>query len=904
MVMDSSLLARLHAFSMLFFLPTSLYMRVVSCTGSQIVYTDHCTSVVPESTTTSPEFIVSPFPESQTGYYDGGDRLFGPDSPQIEASLILQSANVKYFEKGWSLSPRRTPMWFHFWDLPFTLEGFWSRATGKLCMIGWSSIYSKKGDLLKLAAILKLNHVKNSSTITSLVTGTLDSLYHVNRIDYFDPISLLMFPQAGYKYTKVSKKSDDGCSIGTNVPDNLSVSLPLSRTICSMFLRGVNLFELEYGNGCDSAKNCNPFGDGIGYLPQFMSLSEIQCSEDRQSLRFLVEFPNSSFVRLDQSYNFSTTLMGEGTWNGKKKRLCIVACRIFNASSTLENSRLGDCTIRISLRFPAIWSIRKTASVLGEIWSIKTVNAPGYFDRVLFRDAQNGLIFNGLKYEYTQLDKVRKSMPKKNPISKRRQQYPVNYEEMSFDMLVKSSRGKIAWGFSFPLSIGDYPFQRFPYLMSLSNFRPINSVYEGNNIRSSPVNISYQLSIALLVGVKLDGHVTIFNLSSDMNSRVQISSEGVYDDETGDLCMVGCRRLRLHNHINSNDSFDCQILVNIQFPPLNSKKSRSFIKGSIESKREKSDPHYFETLYLSGAAYSIGQARQLIRRMDLEIVMVILSTTFACIFIGLELLHVKKHPGVLPSISLLMLVILALGYLIPLLLNFEALFLQKPTPETVLLRSGGWLEVKEVIVRIVTMMAFFLQFRLLQRTWVARWSDEKQKSLWLAEKRAAFVCLPVYLAGCFIAFLVKSRKSRFGTGMHSSHSSDQQQFFLGGSRPYAGLVLDGFLFPQIIFNIFQNSRANALSYFFYIGTTIIHLLPHGYDLYRAHKYAQEFAWSYIYADPDADFYSTAWDFVILVLGLFSAAIIYLQQRYGGCWFLRHRFQDQEIYEMVTASCEK
>ena len=285
--------------------------------------------------------------------------------------------------------------------------------------------------------------------------------------------------------------------------------------------------------------------------------------------------------------------------------------------------------------------------------------------------------------------------------------------------------------------------------------------------------------------------------------------------------------------------------------------------------------------------------------------MAVLSNTFTCIFIGIQLSYVKKHPSMLPSISLLMLVILALGHLIPLLLNFEALFLRRHSPKTVLLRSGGWLEVNEVIVRMVTMVAFLLQFRLLQLTWIARWSDQKQKSLWLAEKRGAFVCLPVYIAGCLITFLVKWRKSRFGTGMYSSHSNDQQQFFLGGSRAYAGLILDGFLFPQILFNIFQKSRENALSHFFYIGITIIRLLPHGYDLYRAHNYVQDFSWSYIYADPGADFYSTAWDFVILVLGLFSAAIIYLQQQYDGCWFLGQRFQDQEIYEKVPpVACEK
>ncbi|XWS52058.1 hypothetical protein CRYUN_Cryun11dG0034800 [Craigia yunnanensis] len=130
--------------------------------------------------------------------------------------------------------------------------------------------------------------------------------------------------------------------------------------------------------------------------------------------------------------------------------------------------------------------------------------------------------------------------------------------------------------------------------------------------------------------------------------------------------------------------------------------------------------------------------------------MAVLSNTFACIFIGLQLSYVSKHPSMLPSISLLMLVILALGHLIPLLLNFEALFLQKTTPETVLLRSGGWLEMNKVIVRIVTMVASLLQFRLLQLTWTARWSDEKQKSSWLAGGEFLSVYRYTQLGTCFL----------------------------------------------------------------------------------------------------------------------------------------------------------
>ena len=79
-------------------------------------------------------------------------------------------------------------------------------------------------------------------------------------------------------------------------------------------------------------------------------------------------------------------------------------------------------------------------------------------------------------------------------------------------------------------------------------------------------------------------------------------------------------------------------------------------------------------LTVSSAAYSVEQARQSIWTMDLEIIIVLISNTFVCVFVGLQLYHVKKNPEVLSFISLVMLVILTLSYVIPLVLNFEALF--------------------------------------------------------------------------------------------------------------------------------------------------------------------------------------------------------------------------------------
>ncbi|KAL5712647.1 (E3-independent) E2 ubiquitin-conjugating enzyme [Ranunculus cassubicifolius] len=53
-----------------------------------------------------------------------------------------------------------------------------------------------------------------------------------------------------------------------------------------------------------------------------------------------------------------------------------------------------------------------------------------------------------------------------------------------------------------------------------------------------------------------------------------------------------------------------------------------------------------------------------------------------------------------------MLTILTLGQMIPLVLNFEALFLTNRNRQNIMESSGGWLEVNEVLVRVVTMQRF------------------------------------------------------------------------------------------------------------------------------------------------------------------------------------------------------
>ncbi|KAM2987337.1 hypothetical protein FF2_007518 [Malus domestica] len=147
-------------------------------------------------------------------------------------------------------------------------------------------------------------------------------------------------------------------------------------------------------------------------------------------------------------------------------------------------------------------------------------------------------------------------------------------------------KGEVAWGSAAPVSIGNRFYHRYGYLNGASreHFVPPMS-YSYNDI---PVNISYQISI----NFNQLGNVISKLKKSSNSSEVKIYAEGIYDPTDRRLCMVGCRNLGPDSQQEADDSVDCEILVNFQFPPTN-KKNADVIKGSIESTREESDPLHF-----------------------------------------------------------------------------------------------------------------------------------------------------------------------------------------------------------------------------------------------------------------------------------------------------------------------
>ena len=781
-----------------------------------------------------------------------------------------------------------------------SLSGFWSRSSGKLCMFGTGSY----GNNVRFAnVVLKLNYPLDLNVLDSLISGTLESFDDTSSLNYFEPISILALSlSSNYRFTLVGNGNENACVGGSD-----GESLPLgnfSQGACTVFRGRMDRFEMEYGSQCSDV-SCNPLGGSVKKLPEFMYFYGIRCKE-RQRVQTLWGFPDSSYRDLLFPFYPNTTLVSEGMWDEEENRLCAVACRILNFTKGWGNPHVGDCSIKLTLRFPAVLSLRNRSTVLGQIWSDKGVGESGYFSKIGFQGSlksSRGLY--GFRYMYTEIDRVRKYCAEKMTGSGKGKMYPDGYSsDMRFSMLVRNSKGQVAPGYSSPLFVGDQSYDERLYgVPTMLTMGQVKAHGTPSDDYSNLLNVSYTMSFNPPPNFELDGQIS--------SAEVKIGAEGMYDKKTGLLCMTGCRHLRSNDKIRiKNELLDCEIMVNVQFSPLNAKGGES-VKGTIESTRQKSDPYHFDPLQLSSISIYTSQADASIWRMDFEIIMVLVSNTLACVFVGLQLLHVKKHPDVLPYSSVVMLLVITLGHMIPLVLNFEALFMANHSQQNVFLGSGGWLEVNEVVVRMVTMIAFLLELRLLQLTWSSRQGEGSQPGLWVSEKKVLYMTLPLYIGGGLTAWFVHIWKSAHQKGFRpfrlSRHrfrfprvQAYQPPSFWGDFKSYAGLLLDGFLLPQILFNIIFNSEGKALASSFYVGTTIVRILPHAYDLYRAHSSAWFLDVSYIYANHRMDFYSTAWDIIIPSGGILFALLIYFQQRFGSRCILPKRFRESSTYEKVPA----
>ncbi|KAG6421339.1 hypothetical protein SASPL_117890 [Salvia splendens] len=864
-------------------------------------YAKHCSYLFPPSIITHSSYDDDSLPSLSTPYFTGGDTLLPLEPgrryhymqknlrlrllPNFHHTNISSLYNVQAFL--YIRLPYSSDDDFHSnytyggyyrrrnrsnGSLKFLMTGFWSEKSRKLCMIGSARLRGADRD-----AVLKLKFAdeENPSMNSSVVSGRLES---TSVPPYFSPILIFNFPQlSNYKYSLLTKQV---------FPRQKEESLSLEALeFCSFMRRGMRSLELEYAANCTGSQRCSPLDGGDGYLTRFLSVTSIDCVEGSKKARFTANFLNSSY---DYDYNsFDTRLMviGEAAWDDEGNRMIGVACRLLNPSQKLGEI-VVNCTIRLIISKPAVITMRNDAKVVGKLWS-----SDGQFQLINISSSdERALPEQRYEYNYTEVEKARKACKKKEAKKGYLYPDPQSYD-MRFDLNVKDKKGQeVAWASATPVWVGNASYQHGDgWAEVLVAMAPGGAVSYAEStvladrplrVQDTPATMTYKIKIQPLYF----GNSSNQSISSPPSlAEMEITAEGVYDAANGHLCMVGCRRI-----VNESFTFKhCDVSMELQLPPLNRRRD-SLAKGVIRNTRTGKDPLHFDDLILQSVVYYRGEAERSIWRMDLETVMVLVSNTLACIFLALQIFHLKKNPEAPSSVSLVMLVVLSVGHMLPLVLNFEAVFLGSRDKKTAELGSGGSFEANEVAVRVITMVALLLQLRLFQLVWAAK------ESSWSEEKKAGFGSLLLYILGGLLTLMINwMRKTYIGW----------RYTVWGDLRSYAGLILDGFLVPQILLNVVRGSAERALSRSFYIGTSAVRLVPHAYNQYRAHSFSKfDLNATYYYANPAADMYSTAWDIIIPCGVIALAVVVFVQQRHGGrCILPKRLMRGLEMYEKVPTA---
>ncbi|TVU34231.1 hypothetical protein EJB05_16062, partial [Eragrostis curvula] len=648
----------------------------------------------------------------------------------------------------------------------------------------------------------------------------------------------------------------------------------------------VSSYKLQYGCGWLVSTISPP----IPWLHKTrMHVEQVQCAADG-AMRSYVTFSNDTNMwgcvgrQLPRFTVKEAAIVAEGHWDSARGMICFRACRVVHSGNTSLEVQEQECSIRMNFWFPAVWTIRDRGVVAGTLWHSSQGSG---------KNASTGAIsassidiyshrsnFSSLTYKYTLVEEAKKhyftEVAKKHYFrtvlsnQKNKVNFPAanyTYHDFEFRFLIMNKDSRSGHGDAYPVTINTVVVYGDPLGAddSLSQHAVVG-------MEHGLLTISYNIHMLHYVQPRARPKNDTYSFS--VEERL-ITAEGVYDPETGFLCMIGCMELK--------GSTDCQILITVQFASLDA-KAQGHGTGVISSLRAKTDGLFFEKMDISLYRMYAEQVSEAVSRMDMESIMLVVSTTLPCIFTLMQILHAKRNPEASAAMSITMLLVLALGYVAILVISSEALFSSRRKQYVLPFQRYLPYDLSQAMLRAPAVIAFVLQLRLLQLAWPGRRSaaDRSNAETWsAAERKVLWICLPLYLLGGALTIILHV--------MYYGRAAPEDSLFVGvGPEPTtlwedlvssAGLALDGFLLPQVAMNAFSCGR---------VGSSVVRATPHVYDVIRARGYVPSMKPSNIYASYRDDRFGMAWDIIVPCGVALLALLLYLQQRLGGAFFLRSR----------------
>ncbi|XVF34753.1 hypothetical protein REPUB_Repub18cG0086100 [Reevesia pubescens] len=389
--------------------------------------------------------------------------------------------------------------------------------------------------------------------------------------------------------------------------------------------------------------------------------------------------------------------------------------------------------------------------------------------------------------------------------------------------------------------------------------------------------------------IEISGHLTI---TSQHYSNISLSFEGLYDQISGKMHVVGCRDVRYLPQIskmgtNLEGGMDCQFEVNIEYPPENARWVMiPMVKISFSCKRTEEDPLHFSKLCLKTNPISyIKKSKDIVFRKTFEGILRLLMLTLSILCTHSQL-HYSKNAVSCSEASLVMLAIQALGYCIPLITGNEILFrwkvLQSNSSRSYNFNKFQRFDLLDSMTKILLLVALFLTIRLSQ---IALESCIKQKVRIDREKKSFLIIIVVHVMGFLLRhFSMTSAGETLPIPKKYSYVKGNTKRLLKWLieiDDYAGLVLDFLLLPQIINNSLWKVKSKPLRKLYYVGFTTLRIGVHAYDYIRDPLPDKDYNYSDEHhgLNSSLGLYSKTRNITTAIIVIILAVILYIQQQY-------------------------
>ncbi|KAK7389533.1 hypothetical protein VNO78_24661 [Psophocarpus tetragonolobus] len=781
--------------------------------------------------------------------------------------------------------------------------------------------------------MLVLRYPMTFTLTNRMISGELRSLNRESNSKYFDVVHLSSQLGKSAKYTFGSQhivaKACNPYPFKDNLTDD-GISVYQGARFCEI------LEETTREKPLSVVPNwrCNGTDDFCSKLGPFLSDKEIKSTDGgfqdvklymqnviceqaasksntgsaRVSMVFRAVSPSENqYTAAKRSGPINTSLAAEGIWKPSSGQLCMVGCLGF------IDAKGSNCNTRICMYIPTTFSLKQHSIILGTLFPINNSSAffPLSFEQlVLPSELWNYFKLTNPSYSYSKINLAGIVLEKNEPFSfttvikKSLLTFPKLEDNEAFQDSMSLLSEDLTFHVSgFPEPVSNVHAQRVDIQMEILSIGPLFGRYwsaqNGSASEQETPNLNKDDEYTekqLLVNVSAQ-----LSLTGKGYSNISVLFlEGLYDPHVGKMYLIGCRDVRaswkvLYQSYDLEAGMDCLIEVVVAYPPTTTRwlvNPRATI--SIGSQRTDDDALWFDTIKLKTFPIIYRKQREdVLSRRGVEGILRILTLSFAIGCILSQLFYIQHNVDSLPYISLVVLSVQALGYSIPLVTGAEALF-KKMVSESYdvsssELESSEWLHVIDYTVKLLLIVSLLVTLRLFQKVWKSRIRLQTRTSLEphrVPGDKWVFLCtFIIHVMGYVFVLIIHGTKTSQKALITKTYLVDgENSHSLPGwateLEEYVGLVEDFFLLPQIIGNLIWHIDCKPLRKLYFIGITLVRLLPHIYDYIRAPVANPYFSEDSEFVNPNLDFYSKFGDIAIPVTAIILAIVVYIQQRWN------------------------